>query len=775
MAGLFTPPFFDVGSGITPADGAKLHFNIVGSDTDKDTYTTAAADVEHTNPVIADSVGVFAQIFLIGDYDWILTDKNDVQINTGSVSEFATATDATIVKNRATLALSVADTNLVDGDALNIAERTTGNGGGAMWDVVLSTTVTENTIDIVQCTGVATLSLVLRAKSTMTGREFGLVSDFVLSTGAGADNFACLERMMIRGESDGINFSIKKGSYKSTAQVTQRHNIKVDWNGSDYALDHSGVQNDSPFQMGNNTRLRNIDNLYYRSTSADAFNTIGLIKIGEFSTDTAGENSLDSTYWQVSNVTIEDVAGSSSFMTLNTDRNFTATVYIVGGDNVTTNNISLDGLADDGIPVAKQSSVRTESAFSIPARKQGFNLNIKNTVGTNLRAHPENAVVYINGDRNTRVINAHGQDCGQIFACNSSGNAANQDPSLRGKNGVNIKATNITGFDCKIFTGDTFSKLTAGVNVKFEEPDLVTGNRSRCIVENIVLESTQTTGDKLGKGIAINDNLSNAINTKRIAINGFECGYFPEGLFEDAGAEQSEISNGWVHHSDSNGATLRGIQSTYNRIKITLSNQSGLTDANGFNGHGLGLQTLGSTFNECIFGDDTVASGSETQLSSIHVSANDTRATLNNCRIGNFKTGNTDIGLKSGVTGAEISIDEDTKGQQRNVSTAFPIAPGVAKCVGSLVGASGAAYGTLYRCTSARTGAGVYTVTFDKEFLDANYIIELCTTGGAVLNRNALYRDRTVTGFTIHTFDQGDTPTDADVHWTVHGNYNSQV
>ncbi|PHS61648.1 MAG: hypothetical protein COB12_11965 [Flavobacterium sp.] len=97
MAGLFTPPFFDVGSGIKPADGAKLSFKIVGSDTDKDTYTTAAADIEHSNPVIADSVGVFAQIFITGDYDWILTNKNDVQISEGTVSEFQTVTSAEVI------------------------------------------------------------------------------------------------------------------------------------------------------------------------------------------------------------------------------------------------------------------------------------------------------------------------------------------------------------------------------------------------------------------------------------------------------------------------------------------------------------------------------------------------------------------------------------------------------------------------------------------------------------------------------------------------------
>ena len=66
------------------------------------------------------------------------------------------------VHNEPTLNGAIISLNLAVGDAINLAERTTGNGGGAMWDVVLSTGVTENGDNIVQCTGVPTLSLVRR-------------------------------------------------------------------------------------------------------------------------------------------------------------------------------------------------------------------------------------------------------------------------------------------------------------------------------------------------------------------------------------------------------------------------------------------------------------------------------------------------------------------------------------------------------------------------------------------------------------------------------------
>jgi hypothetical protein len=91
MATLFTPPYFDVGAGLQTADGALLNFFVVGSGTRKNTFTTAAATTAHANPVVADALGVFPAIFLSGDYDWTLQDKNAEQRNSGSVSELATA------------------------------------------------------------------------------------------------------------------------------------------------------------------------------------------------------------------------------------------------------------------------------------------------------------------------------------------------------------------------------------------------------------------------------------------------------------------------------------------------------------------------------------------------------------------------------------------------------------------------------------------------------------------------------------------------------------
>lgn len=57
---------------------------------------------------------------------------------------------------------------IYSGSALNIREYSTGNGGGAMWDVVLTSSVVPNGINIVQSAAIPTLSIKLRVTSGYT-------------------------------------------------------------------------------------------------------------------------------------------------------------------------------------------------------------------------------------------------------------------------------------------------------------------------------------------------------------------------------------------------------------------------------------------------------------------------------------------------------------------------------------------------------------------------------------------------------------------------------
>ena len=79
--------------------------------------------------------------------------------------------------NPATLTVAVADTSLEDGDVLHVQEYSTNSGGDGIWDVVLKSTVTPNTFNIVASTGDLTLALVLRFENDTDGRAFGLTGD----------------------------------------------------------------------------------------------------------------------------------------------------------------------------------------------------------------------------------------------------------------------------------------------------------------------------------------------------------------------------------------------------------------------------------------------------------------------------------------------------------------------------------------------------------------------------------------------------------------------
>ena len=239
MASLLPQLFLDSGAGLTPSDGALLYFNVVGSGTDKDTYTTAAATVANANPVVADSKGVFPPIYIAGDYDWVLQNKNAVQQNAGTVSELVTSTEITAdlllssVKPFATLAAAVADTGLVDGDSLNLKERTTGNGGGALWDVVFSSTVTENTYNIVQCTGVGTLSLVLRIDdATLNTAEFG-----VTASGSVSANTLAAQAALDLAATNGYSVTDTEGTYNFSTLLIKNGTKCVDFTSGTWTPD----------------------------------------------------------------------------------------------------------------------------------------------------------------------------------------------------------------------------------------------------------------------------------------------------------------------------------------------------------------------------------------------------------------------------------------------------------------------------------------------------------------------------------------------------------
>jgi hypothetical protein len=79
----FTPQAVRINSAGTPYAGAKANFYLTGTTTRTNTYTDSARSVAHDNPVVADSAGQFAPIYLVPSttYRCVITDSADVQLD----------------------------------------------------------------------------------------------------------------------------------------------------------------------------------------------------------------------------------------------------------------------------------------------------------------------------------------------------------------------------------------------------------------------------------------------------------------------------------------------------------------------------------------------------------------------------------------------------------------------------------------------------------------------------------------------------------------------
>lgn len=90
-----------------------------------------------------------------------------------TVSNEEIANDKVVI-NYKTLLEARSDPSLKLNQSLNVKERELGKGGGAFWDVVLSSSVTVNFFDIVQSLANPDISLVLRVDGVLDARQIGL-------------------------------------------------------------------------------------------------------------------------------------------------------------------------------------------------------------------------------------------------------------------------------------------------------------------------------------------------------------------------------------------------------------------------------------------------------------------------------------------------------------------------------------------------------------------------------------------------------------------------
>lgn len=119
-----------------PVSGGKLYFYENKTSTPKDTFTDRALTTPHTNPVVADSGGVWEPIWLSGVYTVTLKDSDDVQLDSWDNVRGVPAGNAEEPESLS--AMQALDTSInVDGDVVYLRGRTSVGDGGEghfRWD-----------------------------------------------------------------------------------------------------------------------------------------------------------------------------------------------------------------------------------------------------------------------------------------------------------------------------------------------------------------------------------------------------------------------------------------------------------------------------------------------------------------------------------------------------------------------------------------------------------------------------------------------------------------
>lgn len=174
MTSRFVLPIADVGAGIAPSSGAQLFFYETGTTTPKNTYSDSAGTIPNANPVVANSLGQFPDIFIIGTYKVVLKNSAGVQAWAADpVDEYLILSDISAFGG-SLLTTVVNSGTIQEGQSYTITDRAYG-----VFDVVLASGVTPNTFNIVACVGVPTLALVLRIGSIYNVKQFGAVGNGV--------------------------------------------------------------------------------------------------------------------------------------------------------------------------------------------------------------------------------------------------------------------------------------------------------------------------------------------------------------------------------------------------------------------------------------------------------------------------------------------------------------------------------------------------------------------------------------------------------------------
>ena len=212
--------------------------------------------------------GVLADYTVTGGSEITLTSSFNAGTEIiASSSEIKSVVD--FGKKHLTLNNAVIDADLIKDDAINLKERTTGNGGTAIWDAVDITTVTPNTYNIVACTGNSALALVLRSNTPNFYPQWGGDQLALIAAVAASKNCDLLGQTveLTANYTMPIASTIRNGTIKLNPGVDFRGDavcrmidLDIDANGADYGIQEVvtvGVTNGMKTGLIDNVRVQN--------------------------------------------------------------------------------------------------------------------------------------------------------------------------------------------------------------------------------------------------------------------------------------------------------------------------------------------------------------------------------------------------------------------------------------------------------------------------------------------------------------------------------------
>jgi len=235
MANRFILPFSDIGAGITPSDGAQLFFSDTGlsfAASPRNTFSDQGETTPNANPVIADSKGVFSDIFIAGTYKVVLKDKNGVQIwEADPIFDIISSDTVT------NLAALKAVTGQADNESVNVLNHTTeGDGGGGDFRFDAGSSAADDNAKVIQPTIGTGRWLRQDADSKSADvKWYGAVGDNV------ADDSVPIQAALDANFTIRIPFTTEATRYRLASTVNIEGNKRIESDGAVLIKDHDGI------------------------------------------------------------------------------------------------------------------------------------------------------------------------------------------------------------------------------------------------------------------------------------------------------------------------------------------------------------------------------------------------------------------------------------------------------------------------------------------------------------------------------------------------------